>query len=156
MAFVVPKTVIKTTTDHHNNNRRQTVVLCSQHRREFLAAATTLFLVTTTIDPALASQSVGDPFVVEDEDDPPYAPHEISTTSSDRALVLGRELSRLDAKMYGAFWCPHCTDHKDALGKQVFDSGDMTYIECSKDGVNSQTKLCRQKKLQCFSNMLQY
>ena len=49
--------------------------------------------------------------------------------------------------MYGAFWCSHCYDQKQALGKQVFAEKYVQYIECSKDGLNSQTKLCKSKEV---------
>lgn len=64
--------------------------------------------------------------------------------------------------MYGAFWCSHCYEQKEAFGKQVFSYGDnsnsifdspsytLEYIECSKDGVNSQTTLCKSKEIPGF------
>lgn len=72
-----------------------------------------------------------------------FSPPEITTDSSPRALELASSLQAMDAKMYGAYWCSHCYDQKEVLGKQAF--GKITYVECSKDGVNSQTKLCRSK-----------
>lgn len=74
-----------------------------------------------------------------------YSPPEITTDSSPRALELATTLQSLDAKMYGAYWCSHCYDQKEVLGKQAF--GKITYVECSKDGVNSQSKLCRSKEV---------
>ncbi len=82
-----------------------------------------------------------------------YAPPEITTESSDRALALAKSLQQLDAKMYGAHWCSHCYDQKQALGKQVFAKGLqgqqplVEYIECSKDGINSQSKTCKAKEI---------
>ena len=81
-----------------------------------------------------------------------YAPPEITTESSERALSVAKSLQQLDAKMYGAHWCSHCYDQKQTLGKQVFSkSGDkqplVEYVECSKDGINSQSKLCKAKEI---------
>ncbi|VEU44460.1 unnamed protein product [Pseudo-nitzschia multistriata] len=79
-----------------------------------------------------------------------YAPPEITTDSSERALALGRDLASLGgARMYGAHWCSHCYDQKQILGKQVFDktSGFVEYVECSKDGINSQSKTCKAKEI---------
>ena len=56
--------------------------------------------------------------------------------------------------MYGAYWCSHCFDQKEAFGKQVFSHNNenpskfnIEYVECSKDGENSQTKLCKSKEV---------
>lgn len=44
------------------------------------------------------------------------------------------------AKMYGAFWCPHCQNQKEDFGKswQYVD-----YIECSTPDGRGQTGECR-------------
>mmetsp|Transcript_21310 Transcript_21310/g.46535 ORF Transcript_21310/g.46535 Transcript_21310/m.46535 type:complete len:459 (+) Transcript_21310:268-1644(+) len=78
-----------------------------------------------------------------------YAPPTITTDSSERALALGRELQALGgARMYGAHWCSHCYDQKQTLGKQVFgDKGFVEYVECSSDGVRSQSKVCKAKEI---------
>mmetsp|Transcript_2222 Transcript_2222/g.4611 ORF Transcript_2222/g.4611 Transcript_2222/m.4611 type:complete len:362 (+) Transcript_2222:126-1211(+) len=84
-----------------------------------------------------------------------YAPPEITTESSERALNLAKTLREMDAKMYGAHWCSHCYDQKQILGKQVFDNksgnGDglplVEYVECSKDGIRSQSKVCKAKEI---------
>lgn len=78
-----------------------------------------------------------------------YLAPEITTESSAQALTIAKTLKDLDAKMYGAHWCSHCADQKQALGKQVFDkqTGFVPYIECSKDGVDAQAKLCKAKEI---------
>ena len=58
----------------------------------------------------------------------------------------------MDAKMYGAYWCSHCFDQKEVFGKQVFNKDESSkfnieYVECAKDGSNSQTKLCKSKEV---------
>jgi uncharacterized membrane protein len=73
------------------------------------------------------------------------APPKITTESSPRAISLAGDLQSLDAKMFGAYWCSHCSDQKESFGKQAF--GKIPYIECSKDGVNSQARLCKSKEL---------
>ena len=47
--------------------------------------------------------------------------------------------------MYGAFWCSHCYDQKQTLGAEAMRS--IPYIECAKDGANSQRKLCQEKEI---------
>ena len=72
-------------------------------------------------------------------------PPEITTESSPRALHLATQLQAMDAKMYGAYWCSHCLDQKETFGKQAF--GRIPYVECSKDGLNSQNKLCKAQQI---------
>jgi len=70
-------------------------------------------------------------------------PPPILTSSSRQALELSSNLQALDAKMYGAYWCSHCYDQKERLGKEAM--GKIAYIECSKDGFNSQRKVCNER-----------
>ena len=83
-----------------------------------------------------------------------YAPPEITTESSAQALRVGKSLQQMEAKMYGAHWCSHCFDQKQTLGKQVFgkdknvDGQPMVrYVECSKDGIDTQFKVCKAKEI---------
>ncbi|MFQ5904700.1 MAG: glutaredoxin family protein, partial [Candidatus Binatia bacterium] len=46
-----------------------------------------------------------------------------------RALAV--HLAKIDAKFYGAFWCPHCKDQKELFGASVHR---LPYVECSPRG----------------------
>ena len=70
-------------------------------------------------------------------------PPPISTTSSARALRLAEDLGQLNTRFFGAFWCTHCFDQKEELGREAM--GMIPYIECSKDGFNSQNKVCKER-----------
>ncbi len=59
---------------------------------------------------------------------------------------LARHLKKIGAKMYGAYWCPHCNHQKEVFGEATFKSY-VTYIECAEDGVNANPKLCRAKNI---------
>jgi hypothetical protein len=51
------------------------------------------------------------------------------------------------AEMYGAYWCPHCTDQKAAFGeswKKVF------YVECSLPNRAGQTAICAQRGIKSY------
>lgn len=78
---------------------------------------------------------------------PEEAP-KVTKTSSPRAVSVGKRLKALNAKMYGAFWCSHCNNQKQELGIEV--SKLFEYVECDKDGANSQYKICRASKLQGY------
>ncbi len=44
------------------------------------------------------------------------------------------------AKMYGAFWCPHCQDQKEEFG----DSKDLLpYVECDPNGSGYDAAACK-------------
>ncbi|NEQ48946.1 MAG: hypothetical protein F6K11_02275 [Leptolyngbya sp. SIO3F4] len=52
---------------------------------------------------------------------------------------LAEYLSNTDAKMYGAYWCPHCARQKNIFGNAA---PLIPYIECDARGVNPQVDLC--------------
>ncbi len=56
-------------------------------------------------------------------------------------------LGESGAKMYGAYWCPHCTNQK-----KMFGSSEklIPYIECDARGNNAQTALCQENKIEGY------
>lgn len=73
------------------------------------------------------------------------APPAISTTSSERALQLAASLQSLNTKFFGAYWCSHCYDQKQTMGYEAMQQ--IPYIECAKDGFQSQSSLCKATKI---------
>ena len=65
----------------------------------------------------------------------------VTNPSGEAELALANHLTEIDAKMYGAYWCPHCHDQKQLFGKDAYSK--IPYVECAEDGLNSQTELCR-------------
>ncbi|MEL6470956.1 MAG: vitamin K epoxide reductase family protein [Cyanobacteria bacterium J06623_4] len=65
----------------------------------------------------------------------------ITNPSGEAEAQLAQHLTDIDAKMYGAYWCPHCFDQKQLFGKEAYK--DIPYIECAPDGKKSQTALCQ-------------
>ena len=58
-----------------------------------------------------------------------------------RARALALHLSRSDAKMYGASWCPHCQEQKAMFG---LAASRLPYVECSPGGQGQpQAAICR-------------
>ncbi|MDX2244290.1 MAG: vitamin K epoxide reductase family protein [Leptolyngbyaceae cyanobacterium bins.302] len=64
----------------------------------------------------------------------------IANTSGTAEIELAKHLKQAGAKMYGAYWCPHCLDQKELFGKEAAQV--YPYVECAPDGKNSQTALC--------------
>jgi uncharacterized membrane protein len=65
----------------------------------------------------------------------------IERTSGQAEIALAQHLKAVGAKMYGAYWCPHCLDQKELFGKEA--AKEYPYVECAPDGQNSQTALCQ-------------
>jgi glutaredoxin len=53
--------------------------------------------------------------------------------------ALAQHLTETGAKMYGAFWCPHCADQKEMFGAAV---EAINYVECDPEGENAQPQQC--------------
>ena len=56
-------------------------------------------------------------------------------------------LSSSGAKMYGAFWCPHCKDQEAMFGSSWKYAN---YVECSNPDATSQTKACIDAGIQTY------
>jgi uncharacterized membrane protein/thiol-disulfide isomerase/thioredoxin len=72
----------------------------------------------------------------------------ITTNSGPAEISLAEHLKKVDAKMYGAYWCPHCHDQKQLFGQQAF--AKVPYIECDSNGPNAQPDLCKAAKIEGF------
>ncbi|MGB0563533.1 MAG: vitamin K epoxide reductase family protein [Spirulinaceae cyanobacterium] len=62
----------------------------------------------------------------------------IATTSGEDEIALAEHLTEVDAKMYGAYWCPHCRDQKNLFGKEAFEK--VIYVECADDATKDEPK----------------
>lgn len=47
-------------------------------------------------------------------------------------MELARDLRQSGAKMYGAFWCPHCHEQKEVFGSAAMK--EFPYVECFPGG----------------------
>lgn len=65
----------------------------------------------------------------------------VENTSGPAEIGLAQHLKQTGAKMYGAFWCPHCCEQKEFFGKEAVK--DFTYVECDPGGKDPQTELCQ-------------
>jgi glutaredoxin len=61
---------------------------------------------------------------------------------------LAENLSRSDAKFYGASWCPHCQDQKKLFGSSV---KRIPYVECSPGGPQAPSApICQEKNISSY------
>ena len=72
----------------------------------------------------------------------------ITTTSGPAEVALADHLQEVGAKMYGAYWCPHCHDQKQLFGQQAF--AKVPYIECDPNGPDGKPDLCKAAKIEGF------
>ncbi len=56
-----------------------------------------------------------------------------------RLNAFAQCLSARGAKMYGAFWCPHCADQKEMFGSSFRYA---PYIECGIKGSHAAAQVC--------------
>jgi len=56
-------------------------------------------------------------------------------------------LSAKQAKMYGAFWCPHCAEQKQVFGASF---QYVTYVECGIQGSRTEAPECLQDGVKRF------
>jgi hypothetical protein len=49
-------------------------------------------------------------------------------------------LTSKQAKMYGAYWCPHCAEQKEEFGKSF---QYVNYVECAIQGSREMTPACK-------------
>ncbi|MFN4269319.1 MAG: hypothetical protein ACK4HN_02345 [Thermosynechococcus sp.] len=60
---------------------------------------------------------------------------------------LANHLKKINAKMYGAYWCPACMKQKELFGS-AFKT--INYIECDARGTNGQPELCKQANIRAY------
>ncbi len=70
-------------------------------------------------------------------------PPPITSSSSPRALKIGEDMKELNTRFFGAYWCSHCYDQKQRMGREAM--ANVQYIECSPEGLNSQTSICKER-----------
>jgi len=72
----------------------------------------------------------------------------VRSESNAGQIALAEHLTASGAKLYTAYWCPHCHDQKELFGRQATEK--LTVIECAPDGRNSQRELCEAKKIEGY------
>lgn len=72
----------------------------------------------------------------------------ITSTSGQAEIALAKHLTSIGAKMYGAYWCPHCHDQKQLFGQQAWR--EVTYVECAPDGLNAQPQVCQAQQIEGY------
>lgn len=62
--------------------------------------------------------------------------------------ALAEHLKKVDARFYGASWCPHCTDQKEMFGASA---ARLPYVECSPQGPRGPlASACESSRIQSY------
>jgi glutaredoxin len=86
--------------------------------------------------------------LLSDRDRRISAVDKVETVSGAAEIALAEYLTANDVKFYGAFWCSHCKEQKALFGAVA--ASKLNYIECDKNGENSQRQLCKDQNIQMF------
>lgn len=128
-------------------NRTKAVIISISSALATSAMSVFFFYATSLSlsEPVTASTAPAAQAIAMVEQEKEKAPPAVTKHSSTKGLELAKQLNGFNAKMYGAYWCSHCFSQKQELGVEAF--GSIPYIECDKEGKNSQFSLCRAKKV---------
>ena len=72
----------------------------------------------------------------------------VTSESTKESIELAKYLYDNGVIKYSAYWCPNCLNQSELFGKQAYK--ELNVVECARDGKNSQTQLCIDKKIQGF------
>ena len=79
-----------------------------------------------------------------------FKPRELIVTSGSTKenIKFAKFLKDSGVIKYSAYWCPNCLKQSELFGKQAYK--ELNVVECARDGINSQTQLCIDKKIKGF------
>jgi hypothetical protein len=80
--------------------------------------------------------------VIEQEGPP------ITNESVPDQIALATHLQRIQARMFGAYWCPHCHTQQELFGEPAFTA--ITYIECDPRGKDAKPDLCKAANIKAY------
>ena len=72
----------------------------------------------------------------------------VSSESTKESIELAKYLNENGVVKYSAYWCPNCLNQSELFGKQAYR--ELNVVECARDGINSKTQLCIDKKIKGF------
>ena len=72
----------------------------------------------------------------------------VTSESTKKSIELAKYLNDNGVVKYSAYWCPNCLIQSELFGSQAYK--ELNVVECARDGINSQTQLCIDKKIQGF------
>lgn len=77
------------------------------------------------------------------------SPPTLTAQTNSNISALAKHLQAIGAKMYGAYWCPHCHHQMDLFGEGTFNRY-IRYIECDPRGEKAKPELCKTAKIEAY------
>lgn len=77
---------------------------------------------------------------------------EVTTTSGDAEIELAKHLTKIGAREYVAFWCPHCHEQKLIFGKEAYnelENGGVK-VECAPESPKGKAQDCKAAGIKGF------
>ena len=72
----------------------------------------------------------------------------VTSESTKESIDFAKYLKDKGVVKYSAYWCPNCLNQSELFGRQAYK--ELNVVECARDGINSQTELCIDKKIKGF------
>ena len=72
----------------------------------------------------------------------------VTSESTKESIKFAKYLKISGVIKYSAYWCPNCLNQGELFGRQAYK--ELNVVECARDGLNSQTQLCIDKKIRGF------
>ena len=72
----------------------------------------------------------------------------VTSESTKESIEFAKYLKDNGVVKYSAYWCPNCLIQSKLFGKEAYN--ELNVVECARDGKNSQTQLCIDKKIKGF------
>jgi glutaredoxin len=84
--------------------------------------------------------------------DPPIPRSAVATpaftvANNQTVASLAAHLKRVKARMYGVYWCPHCTRQKEMFGAAF---RQIDYVECDPRGETPRPDLCKKADVKAY------
>jgi uncharacterized membrane protein/glutaredoxin len=73
----------------------------------------------------------------------------VTSKSGPSELALAEHLKQTGATMYGGWFCNHCYEQKQLLGREAVKAS-LPYVECNAEGKNAQVELCQKEGIKGF------
>jgi uncharacterized membrane protein len=73
----------------------------------------------------------------------------VISKSGPSELALAEHLKQSGATMYGGWFCSHCYEQKQLLGREAVKAS-LPYVECAADGKNTKVELCQKEGIKGF------
>tara|TARA_B100001989_G_C24322535_1_gene355891 strand:- start:294 stop:683 length:390 start_codon:yes stop_codon:yes gene_type:complete len=72
----------------------------------------------------------------------------VTSESTKESIELAKYLNDKGVVKYSAYWCTNCLNQSELFGKKAYK--ELNVVECARDGVNSNTQLCIDKRIKGF------